>query len=122
MAVTTAIRNITEPPLLPVLYCSYETNDDPVHRVACHNLKLLTRLELRGTYFGGGWAERRNKCGAGIRRHGVQSDTNGRVTGSKFLPYPDLKPGEKGHATFPIGSAATIVLVGEWKGHWRSSY
>lgn len=51
-----------------------------------------------------------------------QLDTNGRVIGNKFLPYHDLKPGEKGHATFPIGSAATIVLVGEWKGHWRSSY
>jgi hypothetical protein len=51
-----------------------------------------------------------------------QLDTNGRVIGSKFLPYPDLKPGEKGHATFPTGSAATIALVAEWKGHWRSSY
>jgi len=51
-----------------------------------------------------------------------QLDEQNRLIREKFLPYPNLKLGEKAWATFPIGSAATIVLVGEWKGPWRSSY
>ena len=51
-----------------------------------------------------------------------QMDEQNRVIGKKFLPYPNLKPEEKGWATFPTGSAATVVLVGEWKGPWQSSY
>jgi hypothetical protein len=51
-----------------------------------------------------------------------QLDEQNRLLGKKFLPYPNLEPEEKGWATFPTGSAMTVVLVGEWKGPWRSSY
>jgi len=51
-----------------------------------------------------------------------QLDEQNRLVREKFLPYPDLKSGETGWATFPIRSAATVVLVGEWKGAWRSAY
>jgi hypothetical protein len=39
----------------------------------------------------------------------------------KFLPYPDLRPGEKGWASFPV-HGTTLVLTGEWQGPWRDAY
>jgi len=51
-----------------------------------------------------------------------QLDEQNRLIGTKFLPYPNLKDEEKGWATFPTGPAVTVVLLGEWKGPWRSSY
>ena len=51
-----------------------------------------------------------------------QLDRSQNSLGKKFLPYPNLKPGEKGRASFPAGSANTLVLVGDFKGAWRSAY
>lgn len=51
-----------------------------------------------------------------------QLDTHGHVLGSKFLPYPNLKPGETGRASFLVGTADTLVLVGEFGGPWKSAY
>jgi hypothetical protein len=51
-----------------------------------------------------------------------QCDQRGRLLGKKYLPYPNLKPGERGSASFPIGAATSVVLVGEWKGEWQSAY
>ena len=51
-----------------------------------------------------------------------QLDARGKLIGTKFLPYPDLKTEEKGWATFPFGAAETVVLQGELNGPWRSAY
>jgi hypothetical protein len=40
----------------------------------------------------------------------------------KYLPYPNLKAGEHGSASFPMVGSVTVLLTGEWNGGWQSSY
>ncbi len=35
---------------------------------------------------------------------------------TKYLPYPNLKPGEKGWTSFQIVGNTAILLTGEWNG------
>jgi hypothetical protein len=49
-------------------------------------------------------------------------ETKHPVGRKRLLIYPDLKPGERGWATFRIGRGMTVVLTGEWKGPWKSAY
>jgi hypothetical protein len=52
-----------------------------------------------------------------------EQDNHNKQIGKKFLIYPDLRSGEKGLATFRLGSPETVVvLTGEWKGPWRDEY
>ena len=56
----------------------------------------------------------------------TEYDEKGRPLGKRTrLIYPNLKPGEKGYATFFLrGSRETtrIVLTGVWNGPWESPY
>jgi len=55
----------------------------------------------------------------------TEFDEHGHQAGARVrLIYPELKPGERGAATFRTRSAfpSKIVLHGEWKGPWRNPY
>jgi hypothetical protein len=53
-------------------------------------------------------------------------DARNRPLGKRLLlPYPELKPKESGHTSFPSRlpeGTVTVVLTGEWNGPYRSSY
>jgi hypothetical protein len=65
------------------------------------------------------------KRGAALPSHILiqEVDSKGKPIARRVaLIYPNLKPEEKGWATFRISRANTVVLTGEWHGAWRSAY
>lgn len=49
-------------------------------------------------------------------------DGNQLVGKKKYLPYPNLKAGEKGWASFPMVGSITVLLTGEGNGAWQAAY
>ena len=53
-------------------------------------------------------------------------DSQDKPLGKKhLLPYPELKPSERGWTSFPYripDRTKTVVLTGEWNGAYRSAY